>query len=217
MLLFLHGFLGCKEDWNPVLEFLGKGVAIDLPLYETDMAEAILKQVGPIETVIGYSAGGRIALEMKSLFPETIGKVIAISAHPGLTDEGERLKRLKRDQVWIDSLKNESFSTFLEKWYAQPLFKTLRSSQAFESMLERRKLGDPAGWAHFLQHHSLGKKPTPRYFSNTICIYGSEDLKYAALYRKLRCFQVKNCGHTVHLEQPKACANILEELIHDDN
>lgn len=217
MLLFLHGFLGCKEDWNPVLEHLGKGMAIDLPLYEMNIAEAILKRVGPIETLIGYSAGGRIALEMKAQFPEAIGSVIAISAHPGLTDEEERQQRWKCDQIWINSLQKESFSTFLEKWYDQPIFQSLKSSEAFHSMLDRRKRGDPKGWAQFLRHHSLGKKPAPRPFSSTIYIYGSEDLKYAALYRKLRSFQVKNCGHAVHLEQPKVCAGILEELIHDNN
>ncbi len=170
MLLFLHGFLGCKEDWNPVLKHLRGGVAIDLPLFETDIAEAIFKKVRKAQVVVGYSAGGRIALEMKARFPDHFGKVIAISAHPGLTDETQKEERRKRDQAWIDCLEKEPFSTFLEKWYDQPLFANLKSSANFSTMLERRKQGDPKAWGHFLRHHGLGQKTILRHFSSTIYV-----------------------------------------------
>lgn len=213
MHLFLHGFLGQKEDWDPLFEHLPEDFqrkAIDLPVAE-DLAAAVHQIVPSCPVLIGYSAGGRLALEMKSRFPENYGTVIAISSHPGLTCEKEKAERWKRDQEWISLLEKAPFSAFLEKWYAQDLFNGLDTKE----ILTRRMQQNPKRWAHFLTHFSVAKKNPPQIYPNTLFIYGKNDLKYAQLFHKIAfsCLveSVENAGHTVHLENPQSLAEILYE------
>lgn len=97
MLLFLHGFLGQKEDWEPLLAHLPvlDISCIDLPYQATDIAVAVKEIAQTAKIVVGYSAGGRLALELKARFPNDYGKVIALSAHPGLKTEEEKQARLE--------------------------------------------------------------------------------------------------------------------------
>lgn len=222
MLLFLHGFLGQKEDWDPLFSHFKKEpkLAIDLPGHgfplAEDMALSIHKQVPQAKYLIGYSAGGRMALELKQRFPDHYGKIILISAHLGGLTEEEKKVRWKIDQDWMEKLKNGSFDKFLQEWYDQPLFSSLKKSPAFLPMLERRKKQDPHQLAQFLNAYSLSKKTPPEAPLNYFYICGKEDLKYVKLYRKLgrlnKIYTIKNAGHAVHLENPKALAEILEEI-----
>lgn len=215
MLLFLHGFLGQKEDWDPLLEHLPSSEThcINLPYEAKDIALAIKEQAPAAKIIIGYSAGGRIALELKERFPKDYGKVVAISSHPGLKTEAEKKERLKSDKQWIKLLKQGSFDAFLEKWYNQKLFESLKNSPQFPLIIERRKTQNPIHLAHFLQSYSIAKKTAPRITPETIFIHGKEDLKYASLYRTLEpivdIFSIENAGHATHIENPKACANII--------
>jgi len=225
MLLFLHGFLGQKEDWNHLFSYFKNDSkqAIDLPghgsaPFTDDVALAIKEQAPKAKFLIGYSAGGRIALELKRRFPEAYEKVILISAHPGGLNEDERKKRWIIDKGWIDKLRNEPFEDFLEKWYSQELFSSLKNSPVFLSMLERRKKQDPHQLAQFLQTYSLSKKTSPGILLDAFCICGKEDLKYEKLYRTLaRIYTIKDAGHAIHLENPKALAEVLQEIINEHN
>jgi len=222
MLLFLHGFLGQKEDWQPLIRLLPCNCcSIDLPYEEDDIALAIHKQFPKAKMVIGYSAGGRIALELKARFPKEYGRIIALSAHPGLTTEAEKEARWKTDQEWIALLKTAPFDQFLEKWYNQPLFQSLKKHPQFASILARRKTQNPLHLAHFLEAYSLAKKGAPEIDPNTIFICGKEDLKYVELYhrmsRKIKFFTLENAGHAVHLENPKGCAEIIKGALDEHN
>jgi len=219
MLLFLHGFLGQKEDWEPLLSYLpaSMGKAIDLPLTAEDIALAIKKQIPKASCLIGYSAGGRIALELKARFPDDYGRVIALSAHPGLSSEEEKQTRWKIDQEWISMLKSAPFEHFLQKWYCQELFTNLKKCDAFDAMLARRKNQNPLHLAQFLERNSIAKKKRFEIFPNTIFAHGKEDLKYEKLYRRLteteKIFTIEKASHAVHLENPQACAKIIQGVL----
>jgi len=220
MILFLHGFLGQKEDWDPLLTHLPSSLPIctlNLPLTATDIALAVHTQVPSARCIIGYSAGGRIALELKHRFPTNYNRVIAISAHPGLKTEEERKARLITDEKWISLLKHAPFDQFLEKWYSQELFQTLKAHPHFPDLLLRRKNQNPHDLAHFLEHFSLAIQTPPNITPNTIWIHGKEDLKYAALYRTLsgKIFSIDNAGHAPHIENSKACAEVILGAIND--
>lgn len=222
MLLFLHGFLGQKEDWEPLIDLLPCNCcAIALPYEEDDIALAIHNRFPKAKMVIGYSAGGRIALELKARFPEGYGRIIALSAHPGLTTEAEKEARWKIDQEWIQLLKTAPFEDFLEKWYDQKLFAPLKIHPQFATILARRKTQNPVHLAHFLERYSLAKKNAPEIDPSTIFISGKEDLKYVELYHrmspKIKFFTIENAGHAVHLENPKGCAQIIKGALDEHN
>jgi 2-succinyl-6-hydroxy-2,4-cyclohexadiene-1-carboxylate synthase len=220
MLLFLHGFLGQKEDWEPLIQLLPCDCCcIDLPYEESDIPLAIQKEFPQAKMVIGYSAGGRIALELKSRFPKSYGRIIALSAHPGLQNDEEKKARWKIDQEWISLLKTAPFEEFLEKWYDQELFRTLKKHPQFPIIFSRRAAQNPSHLAHFLERYSIAKKNAPEIDPRTIFISGKEDLKYVALYHrilpKLNFFTVENAGHAVHLENPVGCAEIIKGALDD--
>lgn len=220
MLLFLHGFLGQKEDWDPLLSYLSSSSeikAIDLPYRATDIALAV-KEIAPkAKIVVGYSAGGRIALELKARFPNDYGKIIALSAHPGLKTEQEKIARLKIDEQWIEMLKKGPFAEFLEKWYGQDLFQSLKNSPHYDEILKRRKMQNPEDLAHFLTHFSIAKKQAPQISPETIFIHGKLDLKYGKLYRTLvpieKIFTIENAGHAAHIENPQGSASVIQGAI----
>ncbi|NGX37822.1 MAG: 2-succinyl-6-hydroxy-2,4-cyclohexadiene-1-carboxylate synthase [Chlamydiae bacterium] len=222
MLLFLHGFLGQKEDWDPLFSHLPptlKPCAIDLPGHGKapmvdDIALAIKQQVNSADIIVGYSAGGRLALELKSRFPDAFGKVIALSTHPGSLCE----KEMKTRNMWAQMLRSIPLDHFLEKWYDQELFQSLKRHPIFPSMLARRKNQNPSSLSQFFMEFSRVKKTAPQVFPETVFIYGEEDLKYAELYRKLfpiEQIKIENAGHALHLENPKTTAQVIERLVHE--
>lgn len=213
MRLFLHGFLGTKEDWYPLLHYFGKGVAINLPLTESDIPLAIHTSYPKADLLVGYSAGGRIALEMQSRFPNSYRKVVAISTHTGFKNFEERISRQQSDKKWISMLHNHTMMEFIDQWYSQPLFAPFRSSKIFEKVLKRRLLSNPLHWANFLKTHGAAARPSFEIHPSTRFIYGSEDLKYAALYRKVHSIEIAKAGHAVHLEKPAECSLALENII----
>jgi len=223
MLVFLHGFLGQKEDWNLLFSHLSPTIskrAIDLPghgevPFTPDIAEKVHEQIGPTKILVGYSAGGRLALELKTRYPNDFEKVIAISAHTGLQTEQERAKRWQIDQKWIHMLQTEPFDRFLDAWYQQPLFDSLAKYPSFSAMLQRRKKADSKALAQFLEVFSPAKKTPPEIFPGTFFLFGEEDLKYEKLYHTLPSFGIPNAGHAVHLEAPKVCAKVIEGIIDD--
>lgn len=230
LLAFIHGFLGQKEDWNKVISYLPQDLeikTINLPGHantkmSSDLLFTIKEMLGKSQFLIGYSAGGRIALQLKDRFPEDFQKLILISTHPGLKDEQQRLHRWEQDLLWIKKLENDSFADFLQEWYAQPIFETLhKNPKLFEALLIRRKGQNPHSLADFLTRFSLGKTPTLPIPKNTTFICGDQDLKYVSLYHTLplyiKVYTARESGHAVHIENPCRCAEIIKGVIYDDN
>jgi len=226
MLLFLHGFLGSKEDWDPLFSHLPTSFekqAIDLPGHGTtpfhpDIVETVHEMAQKIgaTSLVGYSAGGRIALALKEKYPESYGRIFILSAN--IQQEGE--KRLVFDREWTRKLREEPFDVFLEAWYSQPLFADLQKHPAFPAMLERRKQGNPSNLARFLEIFSPARKKAPEISQETIFLFGNKDLKYAQLYRRLdpslHVFEVLEANHAIHVENPACCAEIIMGALDDD-
>ncbi|MDN3506246.1 MAG: alpha/beta fold hydrolase [Simkaniaceae bacterium] len=221
MLLFLHGFLGQKEDWDLLFSQLPVPArAIDLPGHggspmAGDIALAIREQVPKATCVVGYSAGGRVALELKERFPSDYGSLVLLSTHLGLTSKEERMERQEKDAKWIHLLNTRPFEEFLEKWYAQELFASFRNSPHFLAALSRRKKQAPHLLAQFMNQYSIASKKPSKVPEGTILVYGEWDLKYERLYRKLGRIEtthvIKNAGHAVHLENPASCSKVIYE------
>ncbi len=228
-LIFLHGFLGAKEDWHAVIELLADKyfcVAVDLPGHGgseiCDAWEALLELITTLPlnqlTLVGYSMGGRLALQL-SAYP-----AIILSAHPGLDTEEEKAARWQEDLHWIALLENFPIDIFLDQWYQQSLFNSLRQNKAlFERTLLQRKKNDPFKLAAALRQMSLAKQEKITAFHpRTLYVYGEEDLKYeklsCTLQNQIERKKITNAGHAIHLENPEACAQAIltHEATHAD-
>jgi 2-succinyl-6-hydroxy-2,4-cyclohexadiene-1-carboxylate synthase len=221
-LILFHGFLGSKEDWEEALFFLKEKyycIAFDLPghgdtAYCEDILSALRQEIGQLfcqPIIAGYSMGGRIAMQLKSLAKA----LIVLSAHPGLQTQQEREERMKSDQVYSDKLLNHPFEDFLTDWYAQPVFQSLtKNPSALQALVKRRMKEKAQNLSQVLLQMSLAKQPLIQDFPcPTLFLYGEKDLKYRDLYAKLpntvSVCEVQGCGHTLLIDNAPMCSKII--------
>jgi 2-succinyl-6-hydroxy-2,4-cyclohexadiene-1-carboxylate synthase len=204
-LVFLHGFLGCSVDWKPVCDLLPPChcIGVDLPGHGqspfTPHFEITLEKFH----LIGYSMGGRLALEYASKHPQKVASLTLASVHPGLTNETEKEQRLASDAAWSQLLLQLPIEEFLTRWYAQPLFRH------FKPDWKRRIEQKVAGLAAALNHYSLGKQP---FYKVSDVLVGEFDEKFRNLHT--HPIVIPSAGHAVHLENPKAVAFEIKKRVY---
>ena len=225
MIVYLHGFLGCRSDWDFFCQTLpGPHLPLILPEpLPKDPVAALLSKISKPVTLIGYSLGGRLALNFAHRFPHLIEKLIILSANPGITDPKERKKRRAWEQSWCDIIDQEGFEMFLEKWYAQDLFKQLRCHPTFHAVLEKRKKHHKeAVKEQFLRLSPAVLPPLweaiPHFSFPTLFLFGEHDVKYHLIHHKLEKLKMQtkmipNSGHAIHLENPRGCIDIIKRFL----
>jgi 2-succinyl-6-hydroxy-2,4-cyclohexadiene-1-carboxylate synthase len=178
-LLFLHGFMGCGDDFSCIINALlpefccltvdlpGHGLTEVLEANGYDMAviaSALLNLLQALNFsschLIGYSMGGRLALYLACQFPQQFLSVFLESASPGLTTDVERVLRQQQDEILATKLESEDWSVFLARWYAQPFFDTLKDSPYFAAVIQRRLRNCPHQLAKALRGLGTGIQPS---------------------------------------------------------
>ncbi len=231
-IVFLHGFLGTKEDWRPVTGALNQQfccVAYDLPGhgespslsadFDAQFAEE-LRGLAPF-ALVGYSLGGRVAMGLHQQFPELVKRLIILSAHPGLSSEAEKAERLRRDLAWARQIAELPIEEFLANWYAQPVFSTLNQDPILkQALIERRKKQRPADLIAILKAWGLAHQSQFTHFPHpSLFLYGDRDLQYAKLYSTLPASvdvrKVEGCSHALLLEKPQRCAQYILNWLED--
>ena len=218
LILFLHGFLGDKSDWNailPAFEDRFRCLAIDLPGHGESQI-AVGEPCGFVETatavidlvdetgaatfsVVGYSMGGRIALYLSTIYAMRVDALVLESASPGLQSPEERAARRESDEALAHRLESEDLHTFLQDWYRQPLFASLHDEpELFDSLIDRRATQDGTQLALALRALGTGEQP-PLWIEwgnnhiPTLLLTGALDAKYVAIAREMgeRCDAAK--------------------------
>jgi len=162
--------------------------------------------------LIGYSLGGRLALYLTLHFSQYFHKVVLESASAGLRTDAERSDRLAKDQQLAARLENEEFRQFLENWYQQPIFDSLRSHPDFPELLEQRLNNSPYQLAKSLRNLSTGMQPSlwedlHKIEIPLLLLAGELDPKFVKINQQMeqltKCSQLQiapNCGHNIHFE-----------------
>lgn len=200
-LFFLHGFLGEPSDFDAVIALLQSRYSCKALLLHDP-----LPLLPETSCVIGYSMGGRVALQN---FPNS-APLILIGTHLGLNDSQEQMERKILEEKWTQELL-ENPESFIKTWYEQPLFATLASTKAlFEPLLEKRKKIDPLVHIELLSRYSIRRIRFPFPSSNVFFLFGEWDKKYSTLYSgKPNAFAIPKAGHAAHIENPKATADMI--------
>jgi 2-succinyl-6-hydroxy-2,4-cyclohexadiene-1-carboxylate synthase len=230
---FLHGLLGSHKDFTEVYLPLSNNyycIIMDLPghglskpfnkhaknpfedvldkLYRTLQAFDFTKFV-----LVGYSLGGRLASLFANKYPYMVKGLILLSCHFGLEEQEQQI-RLCQDTKWSDLIKNESITSFLEKWYSQKIFVQFD----YTPYIKQRSQNRPTEIAWALENLSVAKQPDLHdFYLSPPCpimwLAGYADYKYLRLkkhmkkkYPKIFFDGIKNSSHAVHLENPWACA-----------
>lgn len=174
--------------------------------------------------LVGYSMGGRLALYLALHFPQRFPAAVLESASPGLATALEQQERLQRDRALANQLEAD-FPTFLEQWYNQPLFRSLRQHPKFADVWARRSRNRPAELAKSLRYLSTGQQPClwerlPHHQQPLLLLVGEHDRKFHQINQAMvaQCPSaqlqvVANCGHVVHLERPETWVECVKSFL----
>ena len=244
-LVFLHGFMGSSADWS----FISKSVdrptfAIDLPGHGLDpvvcSSESWFEETSfllfqaldalHVSRVIwvGYSLGGRVAMDFASRYPHRSAGLVLESSHPGLSDPDQRTERLLHDRSWSAKIEAR-WPHMLTEWYQQPVFQL--PEDLTKRLVAVRTNNDPAMLAAALNGFSLGHQQPfsgkPAHLNGQtmpiLYVAGQKDEKYRevgmrmeAVFPRLVLKVFEGVGHNVHLERPTQYLDTITQFLKSD-
>ncbi len=205
-IVFLHGFLGSPLDWHSVCSFLPNHhcITINLPGHSKTPFTTDFTEWMPSYNqfhLVGYSLGGRLALQYAKSFPHKIASLTLASSHFGLRTTKEKKQRLLQDQIWAQKLASLPLEDFLTIWYKQTIF------HHFKPDFTKRLEHDPQELSKALVHFSLAKQPLIKP-KKALILVGEKDMKYREIHPQATI--IPNAAHMVHLENPSAFAQFLQ-------
>lgn len=247
-LLLLHGFTGDATTWGDVISELGPGVdsmALDLVGHgETDHPRSLdhyrmptavadleallgLMDLPPV-ALLGYSMGGRTALQFAVAHPERVSALVLESASPGIADPAERAVRVQQDEALAERIERDGIPAFVREWEALPLFRsqTRLPATVREAQRAQRLRNNAQGLANSLRGMGAGAQDPVWEALDTLpmpvlLVAGEDDGKYVELARAMadrlpdaRAVIVPEAGHTVHLEQPEAFIGAVRRFMY---
>jgi 2-succinyl-6-hydroxy-2,4-cyclohexadiene-1-carboxylate synthase len=234
--VLLHGFTGSAASWSGLSTALRRTrrvIAIDLPGHgATRMhagfdwsfagtAAAIRAALDALDVaryaLVGYSMGGRLALQLALDAPDRVASLILESASAGLATAAERARRRHADEALATALELGGIATFVARWEALPLFRSLASVPEHRRLaLRRQRLAcSPHGLAASLRGMGTGAQPwlgarVGELTMPVMLVTGRLDRKFARVARALarripnaRLERVDAAGHLPHFEQPR--------------
>lgn len=240
-LVFLHGLLGDKNDWQKVIEKLPhfSCYTIDLPCHGeaqsiscdnfdqicTYLAEQIQQQIKQPYYLVGYSLGGRIALHysldwlIHNPQPTVLQGLILEGANLGLSTEQEKQQRWQNDLHWATNFEQEDIQNVLQNWYQQAVFASLSPVQQQAFIMQRRH-NQGTQIARMLKATSLAKQLDFRekVRSTSLPIYyfcGEQDQKFRQMaeQEKLDLTLISHAGHNAHWDNPQEFADKLQQKL----
>jgi len=244
-LLLLHGFLGSGSDWDGIVEhftdrfycitvdLLGHGQSVgrtDPSAYSfLGARDAIVSIVDRLHirdvNLIGYSMGGRLALSVAIHAPSVFSNVVLESSSPGLETPIDQAERSAQDDELATEIESTDLSTFLDRWYAQPIFSSLLARSDLLNRLKAARLRQRANeLACALRGLSTGRQPSywdqlARMNVPLLLVAGELDQKYirigenmASLCKEARTAIIPGAGHNTHVENPEAFIRVVDSF-----
>ncbi len=254
-LLLLHGFTGSAQTMAGIAatqktreticaDLIGHGknpVPASFRRYKfTAQRRQISKIIESMDAsrvhLLGYSLGGRIALDFSLKNQEKVASLILISSTAGLKSRNQRKARKSQDLSLAKSIlenkkdglaQKDSLAEFVRDWMSQPLFASQsRLGQKYmEDAYNQRMQCSPLGLANTLKGAGLGSmKPLwgklHKLKIPCLIVTGSEDVKFSDLGEKLQTeirtsvlIKIGETGHTPHLEKPALTGGLISQFL----
>ena len=238
-LVLLHGFLGSANDWSTLIGQLPDCdcIALNLPGHG-DACEQRLNQMADFPRwlnqqlqqrdisnyhLLGYSLGGRLALQFAATQPAGLQSLLLENAHPGLSSVEERKTRASADARWARQFYREPLADVLANWYQQPVFADLNPTERAQLIAERSQ-NSAAQLAHMLCCCSLAKQADLQsWLKNTslpmLYLCGEQDLKFQTIGTQLAAQSVAVTqqtlagGHNLHRANPESMAAAIRQWL----
>ena len=228
LVVFVPGFMQRGDPWGPVAERVRERYPTLCVDFATHTLEGRLEELRfaapPGAVLVGYSMGGRLALQFALREPGRLVALVTLGAAAGIEDPAARAARRAADEelaAWIEA---QPIEAVVERWERHPVF----AGQAPELVAAQR----PGRLAH--SPHDLvsllrtaGQGATepfwdriPTLTAPLLALAGARDEPYAAAARRLaelaphgRAELVPDAGHAAHLERPDAVAELVVEAV----
>jgi 2-succinyl-6-hydroxy-2,4-cyclohexadiene-1-carboxylate synthase len=242
-IVLLHGFMGTGADWTGVARFLQshfhclmpdlpghEGMPLELgsdpdpfAAYSALLWRRLEPLLPPRFALVGYSLGGRLALDLACRHPERIRALVLEGAHPGLSEAGERAQRAAADAAWIRRFESGPWPGALEDWYRQPVFASLSDEQRC-AFVARRTRHSPGILAQVLRATSLARQPDRwddlrRLPMPVGFLAGRQDGRFCAMGDRmartrpaLTLVKLDGLGHNCHALAPEAVAGFIHRM-----
>jgi len=249
-ILALHGFTGRGSDFTTFTELIGgEWRCPDLPGHGPDpqlecSPDATIDFVerkrsaiySPLPTpkniLLGYSLGGRAALQHAVAYPEVWDALILISPNPGIEDPAERAARRSADEVLAQRIELNGAPAFIEFWKETPMIRSQKNinPEARSSMAAARQAHTTEGLAASLRQFGQGTCPNlwpelNRLSMPLLLISGEKDHKYTQIAKRmvpqlstpnsplLTHAVIDNVSHMPHLEAPDSTAEVVRHFL----
>jgi 2-succinyl-6-hydroxy-2,4-cyclohexadiene-1-carboxylate synthase len=245
--VLLHGFTGSARGWAKVIEALASEfttLAIDIvghgksdspealahyrmPQVVNDLARVVQTAGYPRATWLGYSMGGRAALQVAVLRPDAVSALILEGASPGLRTPEEREARVASDETLAQKLEGEGIESFVDYWQAVPLFASQASLQreVWDAQRAGRLNNSTRGLANSLRGMGTGSQEPLHDRLDVVrvpalILAGVLDTRYSEVAREMAAVLpdatleiVPGGGHAAHLENPEAFNAIVLDFL----
>lgn len=219
-----HGFGGSGADFDVLKTQVG-GLGLATPTLAAP--DFRIPGVTDRSVLLGYSMGGRLALQQTiGSRPKPAGLVL-VSATAGLEGEAARAARRAADARLAARIQADGAAQFEAWWSQQPLIRTQNAMpEPFRSQLRaRRAQNDPDALIAALERVGQGAFPAcwhrlEQLRLPVLVVSGGRDAKYSALGERLaaglpnaRHIVMDKCGHAPHLEAPAGFARHLVAFV----
>ncbi len=234
-LVFLHGFSGDRDEWRTVgeafpawprlyLDLPGHGgsadIAVDGFAGVSELLQSTLNSYNILGYwLVGYSLGGRVAMNFACQSRVGLRGLIVEGGHPGLQDEASRQARLINDSAWAKRFRREPLAQVFADWYQQPVFASLDATQR-ASLVALRRRNNGATLAAMLEATSLARQADLRpslqardFPFHYLC--GERDAKFRAIAQALAAdiHIIHHAGHNAHRDNPAAVIACLAQIL----
>lgn len=234
-----HGFTASGRSFGALSTHLSRAVvAPDLPGHggspaAKDVTETIallaktLASTRAPRLLIGYSMGGRLALQVALGHPELVDELVLISTGSGITDPSERCQRRLADDALADRFEQMTIETLIDYWLSRPIV-ALPASVPVHIREDDRRLrlrNDPVRLAGALRLLGQGVQPAMSHRLSqlaipTLLISGGADERYtetmAAMARVIQRSThvvIPGAPHNVVTATPKEVANAISSWV----
>lgn len=233
----LHGFTLHGDSFKSFADEFAETVAApDLPGHgrteihpisvetATSAVATLLAQSTTPPVLLGYSQGGRIALQVALAQPELVSGLVLVSTSMGLAD-GDRGVRGVADDALATRIERIGTERFINEWLANPITATDRVAASARDADRKIRLENNArGLAAALRGMGQASVPDMRarmpHLEMPACfIAGHLDPPYPHIASEMSALSghkaiiVPGAGHNVILEKPAVVASAVRTLL----